>query len=893
MSRPPGRPLGLPRVCMVPAVTADPSRMGAKMEFVAIGLVIFFFIGGGVTVLSKGRIHATRTTVVEGLPARIVGLLLLLAVPLSVVTAIFGHSILGLLGLRPGPDSGLPILVACIALLGCPLLAVIVGMAAAKKSSVPPLPPRFRWPMDEVRPWEPPTHDSGLSPPEPADPDKEKPASEVVIPTVTLFAPRPGLLGALGWSLLLLLGQAVPLVPVIGVIGLTHLESWPVLVLTTASVGLLAATAVIVANLFGNQVRRVLALRQADMVHLLLTVLIVPPLALVALAIAHWTSFGTEATGTVHVTTVATAQGAAHWSFSQQRLFDELSKHSWLVILFVGCVLPAVGEETFSRGFLSRGLVGRYGVIWGTLATAVLFGLMHIEPANIGAATILGIGCQAVFLATRSLLAPILLHTLHNLLVFSVWKLDGWNQIGLVGSDGGVSVPLLTAALAASAGLVVVLYQSRVRWLLPDGKTWDWGYVTAETPPALLAAAPRRGPVRLSGMVPGLVIYLGFAGLLFYRSGLNPHGVQAYTSRGWSAYERGAYDDAIAEYTSAIRSDPKTAWVYSGRGMALGMNRRYDEAVADFTEAIRLDPFTADYWANRAWAYNLKGAYREAVEDCDRAIRLNANLSFAYSERGKARARSGEYDLAMLDCDQAIGLNPRDAEAHEWMGYILNRKGEWGGAIQAFDRALQLNPANAFAYRSRARAYYGKGDFAHALADYTAAIRLNPTSIETLRDRGDLHARKGDFDGALADYDAALGLYPNDVETLRRRCYVHLTRRDYRQAVADSTTALLRNPNDVRCLVYRAWVRATCSEEEYRDGKQAVADARRACELTKWKDADCLHTLAAAHAESEQFEEAVEYEQKAIDLVPEPQREDYLSYLRLYQDGRPYRDEPQ
>jgi tetratricopeptide (TPR) repeat protein/membrane protease YdiL (CAAX protease family) len=862
------------------------------MELVAIGLVIVFFLGGGITVLSKGRIHATRTAVVEGLPARVVGLLLLLAVPLSVLTAIFSHSILGRFGLRTGPDSSLPILAACIPLLGCPLLAVIVGMAAAKKSAEPPLHPRLRWSIDEVRPWESPVNDPGLSSSAPADPDKQMPASEADIPTATLFVPRPGLLAALGWSLLLPLGQAVLLAPVVGVIGLTNLGSWPVLVLTAASAGLLATAAVIVASLFGSQTRRVVGLRRLNSVHLLLTVLIVPPLAVVAIEVACWTGFGAEMNATTHAAISAPTPAAFHWSFRQQLLFEALSKQSWLVILIVGCLLPAIGEETFFRGFLSRGLVGRYGVIGGTLATAVLFGLMHIEPANICSATILGIGCQVVFLSTRSLLAPIVLHTLHNLFVFAVWKLDGWNQVGLVGSNGGVLVPLLTASLATSGGLFVLLYQSQVRWMLPDGREWDWGYVTAEMPPAFLAAAPRHGPLRLSSVVPTLAIYLGFVGLLYHGSGLNPHGVQAYASRGWSAYERGAYDDAIAEYTAALRDDPKAAWVYSGRGMALGMNRRYDEAVADFTEAIRRDPFTADYWANRAWAYNLKGSSREAVEDCDRAIRLNPILGFAYFERGKARARTGEYELALLDCNQAIGLNPREAEAHEWSGYVLSRKGDWDGAIREFGQAIQLNPANAFAHRSRAHAYWSKGDLEHALADYSAAIPLDPSSIAARRNRGDLFAQGGDLDGALADYDAALGLDPNDVEALRRRSYIHLTRRDYRKAVADSTTALQRAPNDVRCLVYRAWVRATCPEEEHRDGKQAVADARRACELTAWKDADCLHALAAAHAESGQFEEAANNEQKAIDLTAEAQREDYRTYLRWYQDGRPYRDEP-
>jgi tetratricopeptide (TPR) repeat protein len=67
-------------------------------------------------------------------------------------------------------------------------------------------------------------------------------------------------------------------------------------------------------------------------------------------------------------------------------------------------------------------------------------------------------------------------------------------------------------------------------------------------------------------------------------------------------------------------------------------------------------------------------------------------------------------------------------------------------------------------------------------------------------------------------------------------------------------------------LNWRAEIHAVCPDSSFRDGKAAVEDAKRACDMSKWKYADYIDTLAAACGESGDFDSAVRYEQQAIDL---------------------------
>lgn len=121
-----------------------------------------------------------------------------------------------------------------------------------------------------------------------------------------------------------------------------------------------------------------------------------------------------------------------------------------------------------------------------------------------------------------------------------------------------------------------------------------------------------------------------------------------------------------------------------------------------------------------------------------------------------------------------------------------------------------------------------------------------------------------------------------------------LARRDYGRALADLEELARRHPEDPYPHKTRAWVWATCTDAKYRNGKRAVESATRACELSGWKEPASLDALAAAYAESGDFEAAISRQTEALDRVPpnSRRRPGYKARLALYQQGKPYREEP-
>jgi serine/threonine-protein kinase len=94
------------------------------------------------------------------------------------------------------------------------------------------------------------------------------------------------------------------------------------------------------------------------------------------------------------------------------------------------------------------------------------------------------------------------------------------------------------------------------------------------------------------------------------------------------------------------------------------------------------------------------------------------------------------------------------------------------------------------------------------------------------------------------------------------------------------------HPETLESMNNLAWLKATCPAPQVRNGIEALKYATKVCELTDWKDAIYLDTLAASYAEAGDFDSAVKWQRKAIELLPES-RAGYESRLKRYQAGKP------
>ena len=80
-----------------------------------------------------------------------------------------------------------------------------------------------------------------------------------------------------------------------------------------------------------------------------------------------------------------------------------------------------------------------------------------------------------------------------------------------------------------------------------------------------------------------------------------------------------------------------------------------------------------------------------------------------------------------------------------------------------------------------------------------------------------------------------------------------------------------------------------------RNGKRAVELAQHACEITQWKTAVLMGTLAAAYAEAGDFAKAVQTATRARDTAHTEKQDDVAKrnqeLLELYSSNKPFRED--
>jgi tetratricopeptide (TPR) repeat protein len=241
-----------------------------------------------------------------------------------------------------------------------------------------------------------------------------------------------------------------------------------------------------------------------------------------------------------------------------------------------------------------------------------------------------------------------------------------------------------------------------------------------------------------------------------------------FTTAAWSQTGECAADDygcKVGAYSKQIQADPKDAESYYSRAVAFRHLKQYEQAIADATKYIASNPkkkeYLADGYGERGLSYYASGSDLKALADFNMAIQLAPSATY-YINRGNYYLKNNLPVKAVADYNQAIALDVKAVEAYYNRARAYRIQKLYSKAIADLDVYITLNKADvpflADGYQNRSLNYSDMNDINQALKDINSAIELDGSVAQRFRNRAGIYRKMGKLDLAEADERAAAEL---------------------------------------------------------------------------------------------------------------------------------------
>lgn len=352
-------------------------------------------------------------------------------------------------------------------------------------------------------------------------------------------------------------------------------------------------------------------------------------------------------------------------------------------------------------------------------------------------------------------------------------------------------------------------------------------------------------------------------------------------------------DERLADIQEAVKADPTSVEALQLRAAVHIERGEMEKALADFQELLQQDPNNVAVHQALANTYAGMKKYDEAIEHLNKAIELAPDVTLNFTLRAEIYEAQEKYDQALADLDHALKLQPNDPLALLARSQLYYMRENLPAARADVKRLLQMNPGFVRGILLRSMIAAAEGNFTEATKDLQDILKADPGNVELRLQLAAFYVADQRPRKAIELLTQVIEQDKDNWRALRARGDALLSVGKHAEAVADYNAGLAIEAEDDGILNNLAWVLATSPMDDVRNGTRSIELATKACEVTEYKKPHILSTLAAAYAESGNFEKAIEWSNKAVELGEEElkdQIEQLKDELQHYKDGKPFRE---
>ena len=219
---------------------------------------------------------------------------------------------------------------------------------------------------------------------------------------------------------------------------------------------------------------------------------------------------------------------------------------------------------------------------------------------------------------------------------------------------------------------------------------------------------------------------------------------EAYCMLGEVYTEGGKPEQAVEQFSAAVRLKPNNALIHTGLANALANEDKLDAAAVEYKKAILLQPNYSAAHYNLGILYARQGTFDEAIEQLSKVAEINRS-SAAHPEDFVGSKADAE---AIRKLTRDLEADPNDLQGQRRLAIVLARCGRLDEAIAhlsearriqglsgaetvaGYHRLVKARPDDAEAHFLLANALSGVNRRGEAISEYRKAILLKPGLAE-------------------------------------------------------------------------------------------------------------------------------------------------------------------
>jgi tetratricopeptide (TPR) repeat protein len=300
-----------------------------------------------------------------------------------------------------------------------------------------------------------------------------------------------------------------------------------------------------------------------------------------------------------------------------------------------------------------------------------------------------------------------------------------------------------------------------------------------------------------------------------------------YYKAGMEFVDNMKYEDAIAQFTSAIGLEPSNPEFYITRGQIYEKLLKYTEARDDYEKAIVFAPKDIDAITSLGAVCNKMGNYEEALKLLNRASHLDKRNAVIYRVKVITLIGLVKYDQALKVSDSALIIKDTPMDYY-YRGVIYRKLNNEVLAKTEFERAIS-NDKNLVVARLALADLLILTNPMEAMSQCNQVISLDDRNTEAYLLRSEIYKKNLDYPNAINDISRNIMIDPaNSAFYLARgKCYQEFNQ--HTNAIADFTKYISLKGDDPDAYFARAK-----SYEEILNFDKALVDYNKITQLSEF-----------------------------------------------------------